>query len=1005
MSELLQRASPLDVVLTLETLKELFSDAEIAGIRAFSLRGAGNTMFTVPAEFMSNHLVPSMIMNKVMGDILPKYLNRDVADPASHKWKSVDMIPLLTAIYGDLRMRTWIQDSIGPHRKDSERYGEDGELLGADPDLGNVDREVEGHKVADMKTLNVLADANRGYKEILSFQTHLDHVHSASLAEILEEFEGIMASAANKGGYSRTGEKELLRKHKERAETLCDQLKMHLDKLIVAEKSVLVVNQTNYDLTLENEKLIEEMNSLQKLHEKQLEEKQHEASRMVVNKVNECIGNMELLRQEAVEVIKSQKLIPEVENIVVDDETYKQKWESAQRLNKTLSQRLSAQGYANAVVTERLNASNLRMAMLPVPQLKELLEADVSKPSALLSKALYEQRDYGCGLKYFKGEFSTWQEPAKGSINMQSYAKIMSPGLCISPAEQTEAKALEELWKTTKGMVYKPNPPVEVAGIEVVARSTIPKKLGFTSSPGAAATYASAASRSSSSSTTVSRMPSSSYRRSTSPLRKRRAPNVIRYNGPYRFWLVSSPKKEEFMNEAHTCWMLNIEQWAYPNLQLQEPHPWSTDRAKRDFNEKLLDTWARAFSLMCESHTRPENIVDEIPGPTPRTSSYEWLSQSQNRQKPPQTLLELTHQGLIPRTLRLPDPVDTISRRAADYIQERGTLSYLRVVLKPNKKYAGSEYARQEGDTFRIPGHNDKVQYKPGNKANHPSYQDASELFRQSGMSRSALRRSSIAVSDAALLHELKNEFKHGEGRTILYKLYMFLPASMVDIKGHLIDLKLQVKADHYMGEWAESKFLSYTTETHDQIQVRRTHLDIPRFLVSIFGDSFVGLRFDISGEKIDWTEAPENFPLEELYCKVEEWLFQAERCMYNTSMRVHCAWSDLHYIVYEARRRRIKTLYTIIADSFDLIAHHHDVMHSNHLSRPLFNFELFKVVHASPRRTAQNRKPCSYLFEKHMNMSRWTCRRDGCFTRPPYTNYPPTSVTASLQNKDTGQE
>ena len=367
--------------------------------------------------------------------------------------------------------------------------------------------------------------------------------------------------------------------------------------------------------------------------------------------------------------------------------------------------------------------------MLPVPQLKELLEADVSQPSALLSKALYEQRDYGCGLKYFKGEFSTWREPAKGSINMQSYAKIISPGLCISPAEQTEAKALEELWKTTKGLVYKPNPPVEVAGIEVVAKSTIPKKLGVTSSPGASATYASAASRSSSSSTTVSRMPSSNYRRSASPLRKRRAPNVIRYSGPYRFWLIYSPKKEEFMNEAHTCWTLDIERWAYPNLQLQEPHPWSTDIAKRDFPEKLLDTWARAFSLMCESHTRPENIVDETPGHTPRTSSYEWLSQSQNRQKPPQTLSELTHLGLIPLTLRLPDPVDTINRSAADYIQDRETLSYLRVVLKPNKRYAGSEYARQEGDSFRTPGHNDKVQYKPGIGANHPSYQEASDLF------------------------------------------------------------------------------------------------------------------------------------------------------------------------------------------------------------------------------------------------------------------------------------
>jgi hypothetical protein len=88
MSELLQRVSPLDVVLTLDTLKELFSDTEIAGIRAFSLRGAGNAMFTVPAEFMSKHLVPSMIMNKVMGDILPKHLTNvsggEGESPTSH---------------------------------------------------------------------------------------------------------------------------------------------------------------------------------------------------------------------------------------------------------------------------------------------------------------------------------------------------------------------------------------------------------------------------------------------------------------------------------------------------------------------------------------------------------------------------------------------------------------------------------------------------------------------------------------------------------------------------------------------------------------------------------------------------------------------------------------------------------------------------------------------------------------------------------------------------------
>ena len=577
MAEVLQRVNPIDVALTLDTLRELFSDTEIAGIRAFSLRGAGNTMFTVPAEFMTRHLVPSMIMNKVMGDILPKHLSEGEGEASiSHEWKSVDIVPLLTAVYGDLRMRTWIQDNVGPHCKDRDRYDDNGELLRADSDLGNVDLgEEERPRVADMKSLNVLADANRGFKEILSYHKHMEHVHGASLAEILEEFEGIMAAAANKSGYSRTGDKELLSEHKQKAETLCDQLKMYLDKLIVAEKSVLVVNQTNYDLTLENEKLREEKISLQELHEKQLGEKQHEASRTIVNKVNECINDMELLRWTAVEAIKSQKLIPDVEDVVVDDETYKHKWEEAQRLNNTLSQRLSAQSYANAVVTERLNASNLRMAMLPVPQLKELLEADVSTPSALLSKALHEQRDYGRGLKYFKGEFSTWQEPAKGSINLQSYAKIISPGLCISPAEQTEAKALEELWKTTKGMVYKPNPPAEVAGIAIVARDTIPKKSvgSSSSSPGAAATYASAASRGPSATITSSRV-----RRSTSPIRKRRAPELIRFDGPYRFWLDYSPKKEEFMNAAHTWWTLDIERWAYPDLRLQEPHPWSTPR-------------------------------------------------------------------------------------------------------------------------------------------------------------------------------------------------------------------------------------------------------------------------------------------------------------------------------------------------------------------------------------------------------------------------------------------
>ena len=86
-----------------------------------------------------------MIMNKVMGDILPKHLSNvsggEGEAPLPINGKAWILIPLLTAIYGDLRMRTWIQDSIGPHRKDADRYGDDGELLRADPDLGNVDRE------------------------------------------------------------------------------------------------------------------------------------------------------------------------------------------------------------------------------------------------------------------------------------------------------------------------------------------------------------------------------------------------------------------------------------------------------------------------------------------------------------------------------------------------------------------------------------------------------------------------------------------------------------------------------------------------------------------------------------------------------------------------------------------------------------------------------------------------------------------------------------------------
>jgi hypothetical protein len=53
MSGLIQRANatPVDLACMLQNLKDIFSDAELAGTRAFSLKGAGSTMFTVLAEF------------------------------------------------------------------------------------------------------------------------------------------------------------------------------------------------------------------------------------------------------------------------------------------------------------------------------------------------------------------------------------------------------------------------------------------------------------------------------------------------------------------------------------------------------------------------------------------------------------------------------------------------------------------------------------------------------------------------------------------------------------------------------------------------------------------------------------------------------------------------------------------------------------------------------------------------------------------------------------------
>jgi hypothetical protein len=48
-------------------------------------------------------------------------------------------------------------------------------------------------KVADVRTLNVLADANRGYRILDVYNSHMTHTHEVNPTDTLEEFEGIMA--------------------------------------------------------------------------------------------------------------------------------------------------------------------------------------------------------------------------------------------------------------------------------------------------------------------------------------------------------------------------------------------------------------------------------------------------------------------------------------------------------------------------------------------------------------------------------------------------------------------------------------------------------------------------------------------------------------------------------------------------------------------------------------------------------------------------------------------
>jgi hypothetical protein len=148
-----------------------------------------------------------------------------------------------------------------------------------------------------------------------------DHGYGDCIFLVIYAQPSHVAAAASKIGCYRSGDKDLLATHKRRAEGLCETLKTHLDKLIAAGKSVLLVNQTNYSVILENEKLREEIVPIQKLHLEQLKENQHEASLMVVAEVHDAIKNMVVPRKAAIETIESKRYNPDVESLSVNHDS------------------------------------------------------------------------------------------------------------------------------------------------------------------------------------------------------------------------------------------------------------------------------------------------------------------------------------------------------------------------------------------------------------------------------------------------------------------------------------------------------------------------------------------------------------------------------------------------------------------------------------------------------------------------------------------------------------
>jgi hypothetical protein len=62
-----------------------------------------------------------MILNKTLGDALVK--SPPKSGEVSQERDNVNVSSLLTSTFGDLRMRTWTQDNVGPHQGDDAEAG------------------------------------------------------------------------------------------------------------------------------------------------------------------------------------------------------------------------------------------------------------------------------------------------------------------------------------------------------------------------------------------------------------------------------------------------------------------------------------------------------------------------------------------------------------------------------------------------------------------------------------------------------------------------------------------------------------------------------------------------------------------------------------------------------------------------------------------------------------------------------------------------------------------